>query len=369
MSKYYIGLISGTSMDAIDAVLASFPDGGCEIHGTHSHPISDDTLETLRHVVAHPKEAGLRRLGELDTALGREFGAAALALLDISEVSAEQVHAIGSHGQTVYHAPKGAAAFSMQIGDPNIIAVRTGIQTVADFRRRDIALGGEGAPLVPAFHRAVFSHPDEPRAVLNIGGIANVTVLRPGIQVAGFDTGPGNTLMDAWTRLNRGKPYDAGGEWAASAAVDEPLLDALMAHPFFARPWPKSTGIEDFNLGWLQKILDGLRQPREPETVQATLCRFSARTAAQAIEQACPDQGRLFVCGGGAHNRTLISQIGEELAGWQIEFTDALGIGIDWVEAAAFAWLAYRNLAGLPGNVPYVTGASREAIMGNVFRG
>ena len=369
MGKYYIGLISGTSMDAIDAVLASFPNGSCEIHATHSHSISDDTLEALRHIVAHPKEAGLHRLGKLDTALGREFSAAALALLDVGDVSPDQVHAIGSHGQTVYHAPKGAAPFSMQIGDPNIIAVRTGIQTVADFRRRDIALGGEGAPLVPAFHSAVFGHPDEPRAVLNIGGIANVTVLRPGIEVAGFDTGPGNTLMDAWTRLNRGSPYDAGGDWAASADADQPLLDALLAHPFFARLWPKSTGIEDFNLRWLQRILDGLSQPREPEIVQATLCRFSARTAAQAIDRACPDPGRLFICGGGAHNRTLINQIGEELPGWQIEPTDALGIGIDWVEAAAFAWLAYRNLAELPGNVPEVTGASRAAVLGNVFRG
>ncbi|MGB5589962.1 MAG: anhydro-N-acetylmuramic acid kinase [Gammaproteobacteria bacterium] len=369
MSKYYIGLISGTSMDAIDAVLASFPEGGCEIHATHSHAMSEETLAALRHLVAHPKEAGLHRLGMLDTALGREFAAAALALIDSSKVSPDQVHAIGSHGQTVYHSPASEAPFSMQIGDPNIIAVDTGIQTVADFRRRDIALGGEGAPLVPAFHQAMFSDPVEPHAVLNIGGIANVTVLRPGTAVAGFDTGPGNTLMDAWIRLNRGKPYDADGGWAASAEVDESLLNAFMAHPFFARPWPKSTGIEDFNMEWLQRILDQLSQPREPETVQATLCRFSARTAAQAIDRACPEPGKLFLCGGGAHNRTLVSQIGEELPGWQIESTDALGIGIDWVEAAAFAWLAYRNLAGLPGNLPDVTGASRKAVLGNVFRG
>ncbi len=368
MSRYYIGLISGTSMDGIDSVLASFDDG-CQIHATRSHPMTASTLTHLRHLVEHPDEAGLARVGALDTALGQDFAAAAMAVLEAGGVAAETVLAVGSHGQTVYHSPAGPEPFSIQLGDPNIIAVLTGIPTVADFRRRDIALGGEGAPLVPAFHQAMFRDPDQPRAVINIGGIANVTVLVPGADVSGFDTGPGNTLMDAWTRLNRGQPYDAGGDWAASADPDEALLEALMAHPFFARPGPKSTGIEDFNMSWLQGVLDDLRQPPKPESVQATLCALTARTAADAIRRACPDQGTLFLCGGGAHNRTLTRQIAEGLEDWQIESTDALGIGVDWVEAAAFAWLAHRNLAGLPGNIPAVTGASREAVLGSVFRG
>lgn len=368
MSRFYIGLISGTSMDAIDAVVASFDDG-CRIHAAHSHPMAATTLERLRHLVEHPAEAGLGHVGALDTALGHEFAAAALEVLETSGVGSKDVHAIGSHGQTVFHAPSGPLPFSIQIGDPNVIAIVTGIQTVADFRRRDIALGGEGAPLVPAFHQAAFSDSAEPRVVLNIGGIANVTVLLPGAPVAGFDTGPGNTLMDAWSRLKRGQPYDEGGEWAASADVDEELLEALMEHPFFARPWPKSTGIEDFNMAWLQGVLDDLRHPREPAAVQATLCALSARTAADAICRACPDPGTLFVCGGGAHNLTLTRQIDAYLDGWRLAPTDELGIGIDWVEAAAFAWLAHRNLAGLPGNIPAVTGASREAVLGSVFRG
>jgi len=368
MSRYYIGLISGTSMDGIDAVLASFDDG-CKVHTACSHPMTESTLTGLRHLVQHPDEAGLARVGALDTALGHDFAAAALAVLEASGIAPESVHAVGSHGQTVYHSPAGPQPFSLQLGDPNIIAVLTGIQTVADFRRRDIALGGEGAPLVPAFHQAMFSHPDEPRAVLNIGGIANVTVLVPGTDVSGFDTGPGNTLMDAWTRLNRGKPYDADGDWAASADPDEALSEALMAHPFFARPGPKSTGIEDFNMSWLQSVLDDLRQPPAPEAVQATLCSLTARTIADSMRRACPDPGTLFLCGGGAHNRTLTRQIAEGLEGWRIEPTDTLGIGIDWVEAAAFAWLAHRNLAGLPGNIPAVTGASREAVLGSVFCG
>ncbi|MGB5621296.1 MAG: anhydro-N-acetylmuramic acid kinase [Gammaproteobacteria bacterium] len=368
MSRYYIGLISGTSMDGIDAVLASFDDG-CQIHAACSHPMTASTLTDLRRLVEHPDEAGLASVGALDTALGQDFAAAAMAVLTAGGVTAETVLAVGSHGQTVYHAPAGPRPFSIQLGDPNIIAILTGIPTVADFRRRDIALGGEGAPLVPAFHQAMFSDPDEPRAVLNIGGIANLTVLVPGADVSGFDTGPGNTLMDAWTRLNRGQPYDAGGDWAASAMPDQALLEVLMTHPFFARPGPKSTGIEDFNMNWLQGALDDLRQPPTPESVEATLCALTARTAAEAIRRACPDPGTLFLCGGGAHNRTLTRQIAEALEGWQIETTDALGIGVDWVEAAAFAWLAHRNLDRLPGNIPAVTGASREAVLGSVFHG
>jgi len=356
-------------MDAIDTVLAEFPDHSTRIRAKHSHKISDEVLTRLRQLVEHPKDAGLEALGELDTAIGRDFAAAAGELLEQAGQDAAGVRAIGSHGQTAYHSPRGDYPFTIQIGDPNIIAAQTGIATVADFRRRDMALGGQGAPLVPAFHQAMFSSPDEPRAVLNMGGIANLTLLIPGREVTGFDTGPCNTLMDGWTRLNQGKPYDVSGEWAASAQVDESLVATLMENEFFDLPPPKSTGIEDFNIRWLQRILDAQRDPVPPEVVQASLAQLSARSVAQALHRACPEPGRLLLCGGGAHNRTLVDALGHCLPQWRMETTDILGIGVDWVEAAAFAWLAHRTLEGRPGNVPSVTGASREAVLGAVFHG
>jgi anhydro-N-acetylmuramic acid kinase len=368
LSELYIGLSSGTSMDAIDAVLAELDDGQCRLQSTRSHGMSGATLDGLRRLVEHPDEAGLATFGELDVALGREFAQAALALLADAGADAAAVRAIGSHGQTVLHAPRGQRPFSLQIGDPNVIAADTGITTVADFRRRDIALGGEGAPLVAAFHKAVFGSPDEYRAVLNIGGIANLTLLAPDGTVSGCDTGPGNTLMDNWTRRHQGRPYDEDGSWAASASWDEGLLEELLEHEYFARPAPKSTGVEDFNLLWVQGILDRLPQPVRPEAVQATLCELTARTVADLLTSHGPGAGRLFLCGGGARNEALVRSLGAHLPEWRIEPTDALGIAADWVEAAAFAWLAGRTLAGLPGNVPAVTGASRETVLGGIYR-
>lgn len=369
MSHLYIGLISGTSMDAIDAVLAEFPDHTTKIRATHSHKISDEVLTRLRQLVEHPLDAGLEALGQLDTAIGRDFATAATDLLEKAGQDPAAVRAIGSHGQTVYHSPRGDYPFSIQIGDPNTIAARTGIATVADFRRRDMALGGQGAPLVPAFHQAMFASPDEPRAILNMGGIANLTLLIPGRDVTGFDTGPCNTLMDAWTRLNQGKPYDSSGVWAASAEADETLVEKLLENDFFDLPPPKSTGIEDFNIQWLQRILDARRDPVPPEVVQASLIQLSARSVAKALHSECPEPGRLLLCGGGAHNRTLVDALGHLLPRWRLETTDILGIGSDWVEAAAFAWLAHLTLEGRPGNVPAVTGASREAVLGAIFQG
>ena len=354
-------------MDAIDAVLVEIGEDGCRLAGSRSHPMSAPVLAALRRLVEHPEDAGLETLGELDVALGREFADAALALLADAHTDPADVRAIGSHGQTVMHAPRGPVPFTLQIGDPNVIVARTGITTVADFRRRDVALGGEGAPLVPAFHKAVFGSPDEFRALLNIGGIVNLTLLSPDGTVSGFDTGPGNTLMDNWTRRHRGRPYDEDGSWAASGACDEGLLKELLAHEYFGRAAPKSTGVEEFNLIWLQGILDARAKPVAPETVQATLCELTARPVAAALTAACPAGGRLLLCGGGARNDDLVRRLSTSLPGWRIERTDALGIGADWVEAVAFAWLAYRTLAGLPGNVPAVTGASREAVLGAVY--
>lgn len=367
MSELYIGLISGTSMDAIDAALVEIDDDGCRLAATHSLEIPADELASLRALVEHPAQADLAGLGSLDVALGRVFATAAIELMESAGLGPGSVRAIGSHGQTVFHGPNGEHPFTMQIADPNVIAAMTGVTTVADFRRRDVALGGQGAPLVPAFHAAVFASADEPRAVLNLGGIANLTLLVPGEPVVGFDTGPGNTLMDSWVRRNLGRKHDHNGEWAASADPDRELLAVLTGHEYFSRPPPKSTGVEEFNLAWLQEELDRLKSTLAPAVIQATLCVLTAKTVADALRQACPSPGGLYVCGGGAHNNTLIDHLADELPDWRLSRTDSLGIGIDWVEAAAFAWLASRTLAGKPGNLPSVTGASEETVLGAIF--
>ncbi len=369
MPEQYIGLISGTSMDAIDAVLVEIGPGTCRIKATHSQPISAEALDSLRAVVAHPDQVPVERLGELDALLGRDFAAAANQLIRISGEDRQAVRAIGSHGQTVFHSPRGPVPFTMQLGDPNLIAEHTGITTVADFRRRDLAAGGEGAPLVPGFHETVFGDPSGPRAVCNIGGIANLSLIVPGQPVSGFDTGPGNALMDAWIRLQRGSEFDENGDWAATAEPDENLLARLMEYEYFDRSPPKSTGVEEFNLAWLQRHLEEVADNVAPAAIQSTLCQLTAETIARSLTRACPQAGSIFLCGGGAHNRTLVRRLGERLDGWHLGTTDDLGIGVDWVEAAAFAWLASRTLAGLPGNVPEVTGADRKVVLGGIYQG
>jgi anhydro-N-acetylmuramic acid kinase len=367
VTEYFIGLISGTSMDAIDAVLLEIEGEEIRIDATHSHPIPADSLRSLRRIVEHPELVDLAEVGELDVALGHAFSTAALELLEKSDRQPGSISAIGSHGQTLLHSPHGEWPFTLQIGDPNIIAAGTGITTVADFRRRDVAIGGQGAPLVPAFHQAVFSSADEPRAVLNIGGIANLTLLLPGKDVIGFDTGPGNNLMDAWARRKKGEPYDKGGAWGASADCDNELLKLLLEHEYFLRSPPKSTGPEDFHLEWLQTQLDSLHTAPSPATIQATLCELTATTVALALEGLVPEPGGLYVCGGGAHNRALMQRLSDRLTGWRLETTESLGIGVDWVEAAAFGWLAHRTMNRLPGNLPGVTGATREAVLGAIY--
>lgn len=367
MSEQYIGLISGTSMDAIDAVLVELGEGTCRIKASHSHAISAETLDRLHAVVRHPDQIPVEKLGELDALLGRDFATAANELIRLSGENRQAIRAIGSHGQTVYHSPRDPVPFTMQLGDPNLIAEGTGITTVADFRRRDMAAGGEGAPLVPAFHEAVFGDPSEPRVVCNIGGIANLSLMMPGRPVTGFDTGPGNTLMDAWIRLQRGRKLDQDGEWAATADPDEELLATLLDYEYFQKSPPKSTGVEEFNLAWLQRRLEEYPRAVSPPAVQSTLCQLTVETISVSLTRACPQPGSIYLCGGGAHNTNLVSRLRERLDGWRLDTTDALGIGVDWVEAAAFAWLASRTVAGLAGNVPEVTGAGREVILGGIY--
>lgn len=357
-------------MDAVNAVLADISPAGFRTLAARAEPLPEALVARLRRLAIPGAQAvdsdALDELGELDALVGELFAAAALGLLAARELQPSAIRAIGSHGQTLRHRPRAPRPFTLQIGDPNIIAARTGIPVVADFRRRDMALGGQGAPLVPGFHAAVFAGPDEYRAVLNLGGVANLTLLAPGRPVTGFDTGPANGLMDAWTRRHLQAPFDAHGAWAATGEVSAPLLEALLAHPFLALPPPKSTGPEDFDPAWLDGVVKRAGEP-PPEVVQATLCEFAAAGVADALAAAPPH--RLIACGGGVHNRHLMARLAARLPHTTVESSAAHGIDPDQVEAAAFAWLAARTVAGLPGNVPSVTGAARAAVLGATWPG
>jgi anhydro-N-acetylmuramic acid kinase len=335
----------------------------------HSHPLPS-ALRTQLLALCHGGTTDeLRHTAELDLRLGSLFAEAALALLQRAAIPASAVRAIGSHGQTVRHEPDGDSPFTVQIGDPNVIAQITGITTVADFRRSDIASGGQGAPLVPAFHAAVLRSTDEDRVALNIGGMANITVLpsNPEQAVTGFDTGPGNVLMDAWAARHLGTPQDNEGRWAGSAQRHEPLLAALLSDAYFQRPPPKSTGREHFNMAWLEARLAQLDTEPEPAQVQASLVALTAQSCAAAIQRYAPHTQQVLVCGGGVHNVTLMQQLADALPGKRVVSTQTLGLDPDWVEALAFAWLAKQTLAGKPGNLPSVTGAKASVVLGGIY--
>jgi anhydro-N-acetylmuramic acid kinase len=364
MSDLYLGMISGTSMDGVDAVLVEFADRECHIVAAATTPYPRQLHERLRRLVEVP-HASLRELGTVDHVVGEFFATCAVELMQRAAVDSANVRAIGHHGQTIFHAPDGDAPFSMQIGDANVVAAKTGVCTVADFRRLDMALGGQGAPLVPAFHAWCFSDAAEARAIVNIGGIANITTLTPAHAPIGFDTGPGNTLLDLWIRRHRSVEYDRDGAWAASGTVNEALLATLLTEPYLAAPAPKSTGRELFNMEWLDARLAGSK-PAAPADVQATLAELTARTIMTSIRSALPDCRRLVICGGGAHNADLMARL-RRVSGWTVETTAAFGIAPDWVEGAAFAWLARARLHSEAGNVPTVTGARRPAVLGGVY--
>jgi anhydro-N-acetylmuramic acid kinase len=328
----------------------------------------DDLAARLKRAVADPARCNLDELGSLDASIGDVFGVAAQALLQQAGVAGSAVRAIGSHGQTVLHRPRANPPYTLQIGDPNRIAEATGIDVVADFRRRDMAAGGEAAPLVPAFHAAAFGAPGEDRAVVNIGGIANITVLRADGPVSGFDTGPGNCLMDLWATEQLGTPYDKDGALAARGSVQPALLDALLAEPYLALPPPKSTGRELFHRVWLEPALRA--RPYAPEDVQATLSEYTAATVAAALRSVpgfAPHE--LLVCGGGAFNAELMRRLAQQLPELRVTSTAARGIAPEQVEAALFAWLAHRFVEGLPGNLTAVTGACGPRVLGGLYRG
>lgn len=363
-SGRYIGVMSGTSLDGVDVVLAAIDENLVAQQASYCHPMPPD----LRHAilaVCQGQSLTLSQLGQLDTRLGQLFAEAVLTLMKRESLEASDVVAIGCHGQTVWHEPQSDAPNTLQIGDNNQIVAATGITVVGDFRRRDMALGGQGAPLVPAFHQALLMDATERRMVLNIGGIANLSLLFPGQPVRGFDTGPGNMLLDAWIWRNQGKAYDKDAGWARSGTPVPALLEALLREPWFALPPPKSTGREHFNLGWLEQHLrhfPGLA----PQDVQATLVELTAITITQQVQlnDGCD---RLLVCGGGSRNPLLMARLATHLPGTEVTTTDAAGISGDDMEALAFAWLAFRTLSGLPGNLPAVTGAREKSVLGAIY--
>lgn len=364
----YAGLISGTSMDGVEAVALQIEPGTLRVRGALHTDYPEALAARLRATVANPAGCDLDALGDLDALVGEVFADAALRLMEHARIAPHELRAIGSHGQTLLHRPRSNPSFTLQIGDANRIAERTGVDVVADFRRRDMAAGGEGAPLVPAFHAAAFGSPGEERAVVNIGGIGNITALYRDGRVAGFDTGPGNCLMDLWTQEHQGEAFDRDGELAASGDVEPELLELLLAEPYLAQKPPKSTGRELFHRVWLERALH--RHTATIADVQATLSEFTARTIADGIlNLAGLRPQRVLVCGGGAFNRELMRRLADALPGIPVGDTGSCGIPPEQVEAAMCGWLAHRYVEGEPGNLVAVTGARGPRVLGALYRG
>lgn len=363
--NHYIGIMSGTSLDAVDVALVEFS-SKVQILTCYQHPFPTDIRQEIL-ALAQGKLTTLAAIGILDHRLGLLFSEAVLAMLGTHNINPERIRAIGSHGQTVFHQPQGKYPFTLQLGDAHLIAARTGIDTVADFRRKDIAVGGQGAPLVPAFHESLFARADSIRIVLNIGGIANITVLHPQLSTIGYDTGAGNMLMDAWAEQHTRQAYDHNATFAAQGQIHQALLEQLLSDEYFQRPPPKSTGREKFHLTWLQAQLAQYPNISSAD-VQRTLLEFSAITIADEIKRYADEryQQEIIVCGGGAHNPLLMQRLAQLLPQWQISNSNTYGINSDYLEAAAFAWLAYRHIQGLSGNLPAVTGAHQATILGSL---
>ena len=365
--ELYIGVMSGTSMDGVDTALVSIEDDSITLLAHDGFPMPDDLKARLLEVCIGQK-TDLITIGELDHQLGHLFADAVLQLLDKSVTPASSVSAIGNHGQTVFHQPTGDSPFTMQLGDANIIAAKTQIQTVADFRRKDMALGGQGAPLVPAVHHTIFHPQDSSVVVLNIGGISNISVLRPNQPTLGYDTGPGNMLMDAWVDKHTGEQFDRDAQFALKGQLNHGLLKQLLDESYLSQMPPKSTGRELFNLPWLEQQLTEFKD-LAAEDVQYTLCEYTALTIANEVETyRLGNQPALYVCGGGTRNPLLMKRLSELLLSWEVESTTSKGVDADYMEAMAFAWLAQRHIHQLPSNLPEVTGASRAASLGVLYR-
>lgn len=367
-ASLYLGIMSGTSLDGVDLALVDFAQNPPQMTACACVPMPEE-LQVALSKLLKSGQTDLQQLGELDQRLGRLYADCVNHFLADLALTAADIQAIGCHGQTVWHAPNGDYPFTTQLGDMHWLAAHTGITTVGDFRRKDMAYGGQGAPLVPAFHQALFSDPNRITGVLNIGGISNISLLIPNRQPLGYDIGAGNTLMDNWIERHQGKRFDRNGEWAASGKVHHGLLAALLDEPFLAQKPPKSTGRELFNLAWLAAKLAQF-EPIAPNDVQATLLEFTAQSIAQdlrAIDRPQDLPCLLLVCGGGAKNGRLMARLQALLPDWQVTTTNAYGLDVDYVEAAAFAWLAYQRIHNLPSNLPSVTGASQAVSLGVIF--
>ncbi|MCG6575017.1 anhydro-N-acetylmuramic acid kinase [Pseudomonas sp. AF32] len=358
----YIGVMSGTSLDGLDIALVELT-SAIRLIATHYTPMPDALRsELLGLCTSGPDEIARSAIAQQNWVQLAALGIN--ALLEHQNVKPEDVRAIGSHGQTIRHEP--ARGFTVQIGNPALLSELTGITVVSDFRSRDVAAGGQGAPLVPAFHEALFEKRDGNRAVLNVGGFSNLSLIEPGKPVAGFDCGPGNVLLDAWIYQQRNEHFDRDGRWAASGTVEPALLKAMLSDPFFVTKGPKSTGREVFNLPWLTRHLSCL-PPFAAENVQATLLELTALTIVESLQNALADTRELLVCGGGAHNLALMERLAELMPSTKVSNTAAYGVDPDWVEAMAFAWLAHCCLENIPANRPSVTGARGLRILGAIY--
>lgn len=354
-------------MDAIDTALVDIKSGCIALLAYEQFPMPEQVRTAVRNLSG---ASPLDEVIQMDVVLGRLFGDAVLKIIKQTGHKPMDIRAVGSHGQTILHLPDATEPRTLQIGDANIIARRTGIPTVTDFRRADMAAGGQGAPLAPALHAHYFRSATTDRLILNIGGIANITLLPAAqdIEVTGFDTGPGNGLLDDWNSRHKGTSMDRNGAWAASGKVDQSLLKLLLADPYFAKAPPKSTGRDYFNLAWLDGVLEEHSQAPGAEHVQATLVKLTARNIADAISQYAPSTREIYVCGGGMHNPHLMQTLQSCLPEAIMATTEPLGIQPDAVEAVTFAWLAHCRMEETPGNLPSVTGAERPVILGAIYQ-
>jgi anhydro-N-acetylmuramic acid kinase len=367
MDRFFIGIMSGTSVDGIDTVLTTINDHSISIVATYTHPFSTVIKDNIEKLCL-PGTNEIELLGETDTELGKLYALAVNKLLNIGKIEHDQVTAIGSHGQTIRHRPSQASPFTLQIGDPNQISYLTGITTVADFRRKDMAAGGQGAPLLPIFHQYIFQSPGSHKAVVNIGGMANISILAGNShqQIIGYDTGPGNRLLDGWCQKSLNTSYDHAGQWAKSGTVIKPMLNQMLKADYFAMPYPKSTGRESFNQQWLDKYI---KPDYAAVDIQRTLVELTAITISDAIFKSSTHCDEIILCGGGSKNLFIIERIRHHSPCTNITTSASYGIDPQWVEATAFAWFAMRTFEGLPGNLPSVTGAQNPVVLGGIYPG
>ena len=371
-SDLYVGLMSGTSLDGVDVAIVDFAQSPPHLHFCSTTPYSASVRDRLLDL-CRSQTTSLDELYSLDAELGEIYAGVVNAALNKAGIPPQQIVAIGCHGQTIRHSPDSAVPYTAQIGDPNRIAARTGIDTVADFRRKDIALGGQAAPLAPAFHRFLFRSSKEDRAVINVGGISNISYLPAdhSAPILGFDTGPGNTLLDYWTEQHRNTPFDEGGTWARTGTVNNELLARMLDdEPYFRQATPKSTGTEYFNPDWLMTFLNSaVSKSLAPADVQTTLVELTARTIAEALIDLPSGIQNCYLCGGGAHNLYLMERLALALPDCTVNTTAKLGLDPDFVEASAFAWLARERVNRRTGNIPEVTRAKKTTILGGIYTG